>query len=293
MIVDQAESLRGMVRQHQLQEHQSTVSSPRLARIVAVTSGKGGVGKTTVAVNLAVQLARMGRKVILIDADLGTANADVICNILAPANLAHVVAGRRSLRDAIVKAPGGFGLIPGASGLSQMAALGDFERERLIQHVHELESQSDLILIDTAAGVHPNVLGFAVAADQILVVTTPEPTAITDAYAVIKTIHRQKADAQFRLLVNMTRDEKEARAVYNRIASVCRKFLQLSPSYAGYLVSDPRVPMSIRRRKPFVLENVSSVAVDCINQLAHRLDRHAAQPRSESFLRRMVNWLGA
>jgi len=292
MIVDQAETLRGMVRQQQ-QRQSNQVANVRLAHTIAVTSGKGGVGKTTVAVNLAVQLSKMGRKVILIDADLGTANADVMCNILASANLAHVVAGRKSMRDAVVKAPGGFGLIPGASGLSQMAALGEYERDRLIRHVHELEEQTDLILIDTGAGVHPNVLGFTFAADQILVVTTPEPTAITDAYAVIKTISRQKEDAQFRLLINMTRDEKEARAVYNRIASVCRKFLQLSPSYAGYLVSDPRVPLSIRRRRPFVLDNVSSLAVDCVNQLAHRLDRHASQPRSESFIRRMATWLGS
>ena len=176
MIVDQAEALRGLVAQAELPE----VGQPTaLARTLAITSGKGGVGKTTVAVNLAAQLARLGQRVVLLDADLGTANADVLCNIVPSSTLAHVVAGRRTLQDTIVKAPGGFSLIPGASGLAQMAALNERERSRLLEQLQVLEAEADLVLIDTGAGVSPNVLGFLVAAHEVLVVTSPEPPSRT------------------------------------------------------------------------------------------------------------------
>ncbi len=295
MIADQAEALRELVAEdHARGPIAQTISlapAPPRAITIAVTSGKGGVGKTSVSVNLAVQLAKMGRRVILMDADLGTANADVICNLNAPRNLSHVVAGRCSLHEALVDAPGGFKLIAGASGLSQMAALGEFERARLMDQMRYLEDEADLILIDTGAGVGPNVLGFLVAVDQILVVTTPEPTAITDAYAVIKTASRQADDLDMRLLVNQVRDEREARAVYDRVGGVCRRFLDVTPRYAGHVLSDPRVPYAVRRRQPFVLEHPASPASMCMHRLAHRIDRHASTPRDQGLLRRMAAWL--
>lgn len=295
MIADQAEALRELVAQdrvHQDPAHAERPSAaPLRATTLAVTSGKGGVGKTSVSVNLAVQLAQMGRRVILLDADLGTANADVICNINPPRNLSHVVAGHCSLQDVLVDAPGGFRLIAGASGLSQMAALSEFERARLMDQMRVLEDEADLILIDTGAGVGPNVLGFLVAADQILVVTTPEPTAITDAYAVIKTVARHGENLDLRLLVNMVRDEREARAVFDRIAGVCRRFLNVTPRYAGHILSDPRVPHAVRRRHPFVLEHPACPASVCMLRLAHRIDRHASTPRDHGLLKRMAAWL--
>lgn len=281
MLLDQAQALRRWVMN----------TAERRARIVAVTSGKGGVGKSNVAVNLAIRLTEMGRRVVLLDADLGTANADVLCNLAPGAGLAHVVAGRQELADAMVEAPGGFRLIPGASGLAQMAALSEFERARLVQQVQQLEGQADLILIDTGAGVSPNVLSFAVPADQLLVVTTPEPTAITDAYAVIKTVCRMRDENDVRILVNMTRDAAEGRAVFERIDAVCRRFLNLTPRYAGHIVSDPKVPLAVRRRRPFVIDSPNCEASVCIGQLAHRMDRHAAEPRGEGLLQRMAMWV--
>lgn len=265
--------------------------APARPRTLAITSGKGGVGKTTVSVNLAVQLARMGRRVVLLDADLGTANADVLCNLSPTGHLAHVVAGRKPLREAVIEAPGGFRLIPGASGLAQMAALGELERGRLLEQMNEIEAEADVLLIDTGAGVGPNVLGFLAAADEVAVVATSEPTAITDAYAVIKTLTRQRGSVDVRLLVNMVHDRSEGKAVFERIGAVCERFLRLSPRYAGHVVSDPHVPHSVRQRRPFVIESPRSPAALCIQAVAQRLDRHAAAPHGNGLLRRMAGWL--
>jgi len=281
MLTDQAQALRKLVIE----------SSNRRARVVAISSGKGGVGKSNIAVNLAIRLSKMGRRVILLDADLGTANIDVLCNLAPTGDLAHVVAGRQTLAQTIIEAPGGFQLVPGASGLSQMAALSDFERMRLIQQVRQLEEDYDLVLVDTGAGINPNVLSFALAADQLLVVTTPEPTAVTDAYAVIKTICRQQPDTDVRVLVNMVKDTEEGRSVFKRIDAVCRQFLNLSTLYAGHVVSDVRVSIAVRRRRPFILDSPNCEASDCICQLAHRMDRHAIEPRGDGLLRRMAMWL--
>src|SRR5258708_99872 len=178
VVVDQGAQLRSMMR------------ARARALVIAVTSGKGGVGKSNIAVNLAVKFAGAGKDVVLLDADLGLANADVLCNLDLPCNLSHVIARKKDLRDVMYKAPGGFRMIGGASGLARMADLTEFDRQRIINALAELEKSVDIILIDTGARISPNVLSFTRAADDVLVVTTPEPTAITDAYAVIKVISK-------------------------------------------------------------------------------------------------------
>lgn len=281
VIVDQAQSLRELSRDGQTAR----------TRLIAVASGKGGVGKTSICVNLAARLAKMGRRVVLVDADLGTANADLLCDLTPHAGLGHVVAGRKQLSEVTLSAPGGFDLVPGASGLARVASLSEFERARLIDQMRQLESRSDLLLLDCGAGVSPNVLSFAVAADSVMVVTTPEPTAITDAYALIKTMWRQRQQIDVAVLVNQVRDAEEARAVYCRLEAVCRKFLSLSPRFAGHLVQDARVAMAVRRRKPFVVDSPQCEASRCITHLAHRLERHGAEPRQGGLLQRMAGWL--
>src|SRR3954467_3202245 len=216
-MIDQASQLRTLIREQR---------RPR-ASVIAITSGKGGVGKSNVAVNLAIQLATAGREVVLLDADLGLANADVLCNVDLPFNLSHVIARKKELSDVLVTAPGGFKLIGGASGLARMADLTDFDRQRLVEALGELERQTDIILIDTGAGISPNVLSFTRCADHVLVVTTPEPTAITDAYAVIKVISKETGGRRVSLLVNQARSNAEAKVVFERIAKVAKQFLNV------------------------------------------------------------------
>ncbi|MEM8781705.1 MAG: P-loop NTPase [Planctomycetota bacterium] len=273
----------------------------RLARSIAVTSGKGGVGKTTTSVNLAVQLARMGRRVVLLDADLGTANVDVMCNLTPTGTIADVAAGRLTFSDIALPAPGGFRVVPGCSGLANLAALGRSQLDRLAAQMSRLESEADVMLIDTGAGVGPAVHAFCAAAERMLVVTTPEPTAITDAYALIKTIHQPDtrstsaamAIPETHLLVNQARDAAEADQVYERVANVCRHFLSMTPRSAGHIVLDPKVQRAVRRRKPFTLDAPNALAAKGLHQLAHRLDREATDANSdqEGLLARMSRWL--
>src|SRR5215203_2580893 len=248
VLFDQATQLRTMVERSLPAPNSAPDAVPGQERagasVIAVTSGKGGVGKSNVAVNLAIQFASVGRDVVLLDADLGLANADVLCNIELPYNLSHVIGRKKELPDVMYKAPGGFRIIGGASGLARMADLTDFDRQRLVDALGELEQQCDIILIDTGAGISPNVLSFTRAADHVLVVTTPEPTAITDAYAVVKVISRDGCERRLSLLVNQTRTPTEGRVVHDRIAKVARQFLGVSVLDAGSVPLDEQVSLA-------------------------------------------------
>ena len=292
--MDQAAQLRnlvGLAAPHAQAPHPQLSARPRGATVIAVTSGKGGVGKSNVAVNLAIQFAAARKKVVLLDADLGLANADVLCNVDLPFNLSHVIARKKQLHEVLITAPGGFKLIGGASGLARMADLSDYDRGRIIGALAELEQQADVIIIDTGAGISPNVLSFTKAADHVLVVTTPEPTAITDAYAVVKVLSRDHAERRVSLLVNQVRSAAEARVVHGRISKVAKQFLSVSVLDAGFVVADEAVQAAVRRRVPFVLAAPRCGASQCIAQLAMRLEQGVtSQGDSAGFFNRMSRW---
>ena len=262
------------------------------ASVIAVTSGKGGVGKSNLAVNLAIQFAAAGRDVVLLDADLGLANADVLCNVNLSSNLSHVIARKKELHEVLAPAPGGFRLIGGASGLARMADLTDFDRQRLVDALAELERQTDIILIDTGAGISPNVLSFTRCADHVLIVTTPEPTAITDAYAVIKVISKEEwAGRRVSLLVNQVRSAAEGKIVFERIAKVAKQFLNVAVLEAGYVPADEQVPLAVRKRQPFVLGSPRCAAALSVAKLASRLEQGvAAKLDKGGFFNRMSRW---
>jgi flagellar biosynthesis protein FlhG len=275
---DQAAQLRSMMR------------ARARATVIAITSGKGGVGKSNIAVNLAVTFAGAGKEVVLLDADLGLANADVLCNMNLPFNLSHVISRKKDVRDVLYKAPGGFRLIGGASGLARMADLTEFDRQRLVNALGELEQNADIILIDTGAGISPNVLSFTRAADDVLVVTTPEPTAVTDAYAMVKVISKDNHPRRVSLLVNQARGAAEAQLVYERIATVAKKFLSVNVLDAGHVLSDPEVPSAVRKRTPFVIGSPRCHASHCVAQLAMRLAQGVSVQADGGFFNRMSRW---
>jgi flagellar biosynthesis protein FlhG len=264
----------------------------RLARSIAVTSGKGGVGKSNLAVNIAVAAAQRGMRVCLFDADLGLANTDVLCDLQPRYTLHDVVSGQRHLHEVIMLAPGGFHLIPGASGITRMADLDAHHCQHLVAQLRTLEQLADVFIIDTGAGISANVLAFAAAAQSVVLTTTPEPPAIMDGYATVKALHRRVPETQIRVAVNMA-EEGEGRDAFGRIDRVSRTFLRRSLTYAGAIPRDRAVPEAVRVRLPFSLYAPDARATRAVDGLAARLLGMESPGRaSEGFLARIARILG-
>jgi flagellar biosynthesis protein FlhG len=267
---DQATRLRAIIESQRARgpaEAAPAATVGRRARVISVSSGKGGVGKTNLCVNLAIALAGAGKRVTLLDADLGLANADVLCGITPTKRLERfvgvadgaAVGSRSALAELTVEAPGGFRLVPGSAGVARMAELSEHERARLLAGVAELERDADLLIIDTAAGLGHSVLELMQVADLSIVVVTPEPTSIADAYAVIKCAAAQSPGpegrrARLALVVNQARDRAEAQAVHRRISGVASRFLGFEVPLLGRVALDPRVTLAVRRRTPVLID---------------------------------------
>lgn len=266
----------------------------RLARAIAVTSGKGGVGKSNIAINLAVAMSRLGKRVCVLDADLGMANIDVLCNLTPKLTLQHVVAGKCRLTDVMLLAPGGFRLIPGASGVAGMADLSPRLRRLVLRRLAGLERLADVIIIDCAAGISEHVRAFATAAHTTLVTTTPEPPAVTDAYGMVKSIIRQCPDARVRLVVNMVTNEDEARHVFERMNRVAETFLDRQIAFGGAVPLDPAVAEAVRYRLPFSLYAPDGPATRAVQSLAeHLCGVDTANRGRAGFFSRLATILGA
>jgi flagellar biosynthesis protein FlhG len=278
---DQAEGVRLLAR-----------SKPKHARVLAVTSGKGGVGKTNVSVNLAIALAQLGKKVVLVDLDLGLANADILLDLNTRFNLSQVLTGRKTIDEVTLPAMGGIRVVPGASGVERLANLSDVERDTLLHSFEALHRDADVILFDTGAGISRNTTAFLAAADEVLVVTVPEPTAVVDAYAVIKMLSRESDRGDLYILMNQCSGREEAEKFANGIAVTANKLLNAYVEKLGYIVTDPRVGLAVRQRRPFLLAYPGAPASLCVRTLAERLVRGAARaPASErpSFVRRLFS----
>ncbi len=243
-VIDQAETLRQ-------QQNGSSIceSSARRTRVVAVTSGKGGVGKTAAVANIAIALARQGKKVLIIDADLGLANVDVVLGLSPEYNLNHFFKGERSLEEIMVEGPYGIKVLPAGSGVQQYTRLDAQLKMRFIEAIDNLQEKFDLVLIDTEAGISDNVTYFTVAAQEILVVTTPEPTAITDAYALMKLLSSQYHQKDFLLCVNSVRNGDEGLDVFEKLTMVSGRYLDISIDYLGAVPFDRKMHEAVRAQQ--------------------------------------------
>lgn len=254
---------------------QAVVGQPPvgMARVIAVTSGKGGVGKTNFSSNMALALAESGKRVIAVDADLGLANLHVILGINPQYSLEHVMRGERTLQEALTIAAPGLYVIGGASGMAELADLDSIRRENFIKSLHTLDNLADTVLIDTGAGLSRNVLSFLCAVEEVIIVTTPEPTALTDAYATIKVVSRENRNATLMLVVNMANTPEEARAVSERLSAITKRFLGIELIPIGSIPQDPAVSRSVRAGRPFLQYQPASPASQSIRKIAGTLYR--------------------
>ncbi|MHB9145356.1 MAG: AAA family ATPase [Symbiobacteriia bacterium] len=241
------------------------------ARVIAISSGKGGVGKTTFVVNLALALAQAGRRVALIDADLGTANVDVMLKVDPLFNLSHVIAGEKDLNDIIIDGPYGLHVVPGGSGLQELANLNEWQFGRLLTSLGELEKHHELLLIDTGAGLSKNVTNFFLAADEVIVVTNPEPPATLDAYGLLKVAAEQGRTHGIHLVVNRAESPSEAGAVAQKFIETAQKFLGLRVDFLGYIPMDPLVVQAIKRQQPLIVHYPQSLAAMAVRRIAQTL----------------------
>jgi flagellar biosynthesis protein FlhG len=273
---DQAETLREMARSAvRSQEPNSLqgveISDQKGLRVISVTSGKGGVGKSNVVSNLAIALSHQGKKVLILDADLGLGNLDVLLGLSPPYNLNNVLNGEKSLTEIIVDGPAGIKIIPAGSGVQEFTSLGQSEKLKLLDELDTLEEKFDIMIVDTEAGISENVTYFSVAAQEIIVVVTPEPTSITDVYALIKLLATRYSEHHFKVLVNMAKDSEDALEVFRKLANVAGRFLDISLDYLGCVVKDEKVVDAVKRQRAVTELFPESEAAACFTTLAKRV----------------------
>lgn len=271
---DQADTLRQMARSAKLQAQSDAggqTASQSGIRVLSVTSGKGGVGKSNVVANLAMALADQGKRVLILDADLGVGNLDVLLGLSPQYNLNHVLSGERTLAEIIVDVNPSIKLIPAGSGVQEYTSLGQHEKLRLLNELDLLEEEFDIMIIDTEAGISENVTYFTVAAQEIIVVVSPEPTSITDVYALIKLLATRYSEHHFKVLVNMARDSEDALEVFRKLANVAGRFLDISLDYLGCVVRDEKLIDAVKRQKAVFELFPNSEAAGCFSTLAKRV----------------------
>lgn len=248
-------------------DKQKTTTGFSKVRTIAVTSGKGGVGKTNIAANLAMIFRRYKKRVLLIDLDLGLANVDILLGLRPEYTLQDVIEGRKQMKDIIMQGPDGIKFVPASSGIEELTSLSEKQKEALFKGFCDLDEELDIVIVDTGAGISSNVLSFVLASNEILLITTPEPTAITDAYAMIKALSRKKKDLNIKLLVNLSNSREEAELTMKKIASVTHRFLNINVQYLGYLLQDPNIPIAARLQRTFVKEYPNTTATSCLNNM--------------------------
>ena len=266
--MDQAEQLRNIIKQQNKQQH--------LARVITVTSGKGGVGKSNVSVNLAIQLSRLGKRVVVLDADFGLANIEVMLGIRPKYNLADMMFHGKGIQEIISQGPENIGFISGGSGLREMTNLNRDQILSLVNMMYELDHLADVVIIDTGAGISDTVIELVAASTEVLLLATPEPTSITDAYALLKTLHRHSDfdmnRTSIKMIGNRIQSYEEGKELYNKLNAVVNKFLSLDMEYLGSIPYDDKLPQAVMKQQPVSMAYPNSLAARALLELAMVLE---------------------
>lgn len=264
-MVDQAEALRRLA----LEENEQ-IAKNNNSRIITVTSGKGGVGKSNFVVNLALSLRKKGKKVLIFDADIGMGNDDVLMGIYPKHNVMDVIKNKVSIKDAIVEGPLGIELLPGGTGLNNIEDLTEEERQRFLTEI-ELLRGYDYILIDTGAGINRSVLAFVASSDEAIFILTPEPTSLTDGYSLLKALKHFKIETEVKIIVNRAIDMDEGHRTFKKFNSAAERFLKISTDYLGCIMEERKLTMAVRKQVPFVLEYPGSSLSKALEEISQRV----------------------
>lgn len=242
-------------------------------RVIAITSGKGGVGKTNIVANLGYALSKLGKRVLVMDADLGLANLDVLLGLAPKYNFSHVIMGTKSINEITMKGPGDIEILPASSGIQELTKLTKEQSIRFLTELDMLLDSFDILLIDTAAGISANVMYFNSTAQEIMVIVSPEPTSITDAYALMKVLSLKYSQNYFKLIVNQTSSEEEASEVYRQLNLVAERFLDISIEYMGHIINDVNIAKSVRQQKIVGELFPDTIASKCFRSLAKKIEK--------------------
>ena len=241
-------------------------------RVLAVSSGKGGVGKTNIVANLAVALSKRGKKVLVIDADLGLNNIDILLGLTPRHHIGHVLSGEKNIEDIVVNGPAGVTVLPAGDGLQELTQLESEKKMLLMEELDKVSLGYDFLIFDTGAGISANVTYFCSAAHEIILIATPEPTSLTDVYALIKVLFMKHAQKHFRVVINTVESEREAKTVFRNLTNVTDRFLkEVSVEYLGHIYRDPNVPKSVRQQKAFMEVYPYSKVSQCVSTLSEKI----------------------
>lgn len=268
-MMDQAEKLRNLVQKEKIVKQESRLGSSK-PRIITVTSGKGGVGKSNFVVNVAIALQKMGKKVLIFDADMGMGNDDVLMGFLPKFNVYDIIFDNKSIEEVVIEGTLGVKLLPGGTGISKFEEVTEAQRDAFINKLSEL-NDIDYIIIDTGAGVNRSVLGFIACSEELILITTPEPTSLTDAYSLLKTVNHFKLKNSAKILVNKTMDVEEGKATYNKFSNVVKKFLNIELQYLGHMSEDKKLIKAVRSQEPFLTSYPNSNVAKDVEYIAKKI----------------------
>lgn len=259
-------------------------NKPQPVRVIAVTSGKGGVGKTNLSVNLGVALSKMGQRVALLDADMGLANVDILLGLSPKFNLSHVIAGEKSLQEIMLTSPSGLKIIPASSGLQQMSELSTMEQAGIIRAFSDIDRDLDVLIVDTAAGISSSVVNFARACQEIIVIVCDEPTSLTDAYAYMKLLNKEYGLNQFHIVSNMVATPQEGQQLFNKLNKVVTKYLDLTIQYVGAVPFDDYLRQAVKRQTPVLDAFPRSKSSMAFKNLARQINNWPIKLQADGYL---------
>jgi flagellar biosynthesis protein FlhG len=263
-------------------------------RVIAVTSGKGGVGKTNISVNIGIALSQMGQRVVLMDADMGLANVDILLGVYPQFNLSHVLSGEKTLNEIMIEGPEGLRVIPGASGIQKMSELNTIEQAAVINAFSEIDHDLDVLIVDTAAGISASVVNFARASQEIIVVVCDEPTSLTDAYAFIKLLNRDYGLSNFHVITNMVQTVQQGHALFQKLSKVTDRYLDVALHYAGAVPFDEYLRKSVQKQTPVVAAFPRSKSSQALKTIATRINGWPIKSQAggyiEFFIERMIQY---